>query len=65
MHMYVCISGGKQCSFFGEIWRALFSENTRFEIRSFAGDLYSNFYTNFVTKKIHLTNGVPGINDCV
>ena len=36
MHMYVCISGGKQHSFIGEIWRALFSKNTRFEIRSFA-----------------------------
>ena len=35
-HTYVCISGGKKCSFFRKIWRALISWNTRFEIRPFA-----------------------------
>ena len=28
--------GGKKCSFFQKIWRALFSWNTRFEIHLFA-----------------------------
>ena len=30
------ICQGKKCSFFRKIWRALFSWNTRFEIRPFA-----------------------------
>ena len=34
-HTYVCVSGGKKCSFFGKLG-VLFSCNTRFEIRSFA-----------------------------
>ena len=33
---YVCVSGGKKMFVFRKIWRALFSCNTRFEIRSFA-----------------------------
>ena len=32
-HTYVCVSGGKKCSFFQKVWRALFSWNTCFEIR--------------------------------
>ena len=33
-HRYVCVSGGKKCSFFFQkIWRASFSCNTRFEIQ--------------------------------
>ena len=32
---YVCVSGGKKCSFLRKIWRALFSWNTRFEIHPF------------------------------
>ena len=55
MHMYVCISGGKQCSFFGEIWRALFSENIRFEIRSFA--LLPVIYIVIFILILLLTNG--------
>ena len=35
-HKYVCLSGGKKCSFSGKIWRALFPWNTSFEIRPFA-----------------------------
>ena len=31
----VCVSGGKKCSLFWKIWCALFSSNTRFEIRLF------------------------------
>ena len=27
--------------------------------------LYTNFYTNFVTKELCLTNGLAGINQCV
>ena len=27
--------------------------------------LYTNFYTNFVTKELCLTNGLAGINHCV
>ena len=27
--------------------------------------LYTNFYTNFVTKELCLTNGMAGINHCV
>ena len=34
--MYVCVSGGKKMFVFQKIWRALFSRNTRFEIRPFA-----------------------------
>ena len=33
---HVSVSGGKKCPFFREIWRALFSSNTLFEILSFA-----------------------------
>ena len=33
---YVCVSGGKKCLFFRKIWCALFSWNTRFQIRPFA-----------------------------
>ena len=33
---HVCVSWGKKCSFFGKIWRALFSCNIHFEIRLFA-----------------------------
>ena len=32
----MCVSEGKKCSFFRKNWRALFSCNTLFEIRSFA-----------------------------
>ena len=32
---YVCVSGGKKCSFFCKIYRALFSCYLRFEIRLF------------------------------
>ena len=28
-------------------------------------DLYTNFYTNFVTKELNLTNGMAKINHCV
>ena len=32
---HVCVSGGKKSFFFRKIWRALFSCNTRFEVRPF------------------------------
>ena len=35
-HLYVSLSGGKKCSFFRKIWRALFSCNTRFKIHRFS-----------------------------
>ena len=35
-HKYVRVSGGKKCSFFREIWRALFFYDLRLEIRLFA-----------------------------
>ena len=34
-HTYVCVSGGKKCSFL-KIWRALFSCNTHFKIYRFS-----------------------------
>ena len=34
-HTYVCLSGGKECSFFGKFGELCFSSNTRFEIRPF------------------------------
>ena len=33
---YVCVSGGKKCAFFRNLWRALFSFYLRFEIHLFA-----------------------------
>ena len=35
-HTCVCVSEGKKMFVFRKIWRALFSCNTRFEIRHFA-----------------------------
>ena len=35
-YAYVCVSEGKKCSFFREIWRAFFSCYLRFEIHLFA-----------------------------
>ena len=34
-HTYVCVSGGKKCSFLGKIGMLRFLANTRFEIRPF------------------------------
>ena len=43
-----CVSGGKKCSFFGKFGGALFSLNTRFEIRPFAL-LPTNYVFSFAT----------------
>ena len=34
-HTYMCLSGGQEMVVFRKIWRAVFSCNTRFEIRPF------------------------------
>ena len=50
-HTYVCVPGGKKCSFFRKIWRALFSWNICFQGRPFA--LLPTNYSNS-TKLVEL-----------
>ena len=60
--IYVCVSGGKKGFVFRKIWRALFSWNTRFELRIFAllptkcnsiNQIFPNIFPCFRSRHIH------------
>ena len=52
MNTWVCVSGGKKCSFVRKIRRALFSWNTRFEIHPFA--LLQTYYSKSYSYQVYL-----------